>query len=70
MAKNKQQKKKEREKRVAEKKLAAAVRRREDEKAKDPKKVPKQSKVMTGGVQKTDYVPQNKKSPFTQRRGG
>lgn len=70
MAKNKQQKKKEREKRVAEKKLALAARRREEEKATKPKKIPERAKVITGGVQKTDYVPKSTKSPFTQRRGG
>ncbi len=72
MAKNKQQKKKERERRVAQKKLAAAAKKRAQEKTtKEPQKtVPERTKLMTVAVPKTNYVPTNKKSPFTQRRSG
>ncbi len=72
MAKSKEQKKKEREKRVAQKKLAAAAKKRELEKTTQDskKKVPAKTKVMTSAVPKTDYIPNNKKSTFTQRRSG
>ncbi len=72
MAKNKQQKKTERDRRVAQKKHNAALKERAQEKAtKEAKKsVPLKTKHMTSAVPKTDYVPANKKSPFTQRRSG
>ncbi len=34
------------------------------------KTVPERTKLMTAAVPKTDYVPTNKKNPFTQRRSG
>ncbi len=72
MAKNKQQKKKERERRVAQKKLAAAEKKRVQEKItkESQKTVPERTKLMTEAVPKTDFVPTNKKSSFTQRRSG
>ena len=72
MAKNKQQKKKERERRVAQKKLAAAAKKRAQEKTtkESQKTVPERTKLMTAAIPKTDYVPTNKKSSFTQRRSG
>ncbi len=74
MAKNKQQKQKERERRVAREKLAATQKRAQ--KKKTTKETPKtdgaRSKKLTSAVAapKADYVAANKKSPFTQRRGG
>lgn len=73
MAKDKQQKKKERERRVAQKKLTAAAKKQAQEKStkEAQKAAPKKPQVMSGAVTKTDYVPTtNKKSTFTQRRGG
>ena len=72
MANRKQQKKKERERRVARKKLAEAAQRRAQEKttAEPKKSVPERIKLMTRDVPKTDYVPANKKTTFTQRRSG
>ena len=73
MPKDKQQKKKDRERRVAQKKLAAIAKKRTQEKStkETQKTASKKSQVMAGAVTKTDYVPTtNKKSPFTQRRGG
>ena len=72
MAKDKQQKKKERDRRVAQKKLTADAKKRTQEKStkEAQKAAPKKSQVMSGAVTKTDYVPTNKKSTFTQRRGG
>ena len=72
MAKNKLQKKKERERRVAQKKLAATAKKRSQKKpAKEPQKtVPERTKLMTVTAPKTNYIPSNKKSPFTQRRSG
>lgn len=73
MAKDKQQqqKKKERERRVAQKKLTAAAKSREEETtAKEPRTVTERGKLKKTTVPKPDYVPTNKKSPFTQRRGG
>jgi hypothetical protein len=70
MAKDKQQKKKERERRVARKKHAAAAKKRarEKETSESQQTVPRRTKVETAAVSKTDYVPVNRKSPFTQRR--
>jgi hypothetical protein len=72
MAKDKQQKKKDRERRVAQKKLAEAAKKRTLEKTtkENQKAVPGKSRVMSGAATKTDYVPTNKKSPFTHRRSG
>ncbi len=73
MAKNKQQKKKERERRVAQKKLAAATRKRVQAKAakESEKTVSKTKQLMISAVvPKVDYVPDTKRSPFTQRRSG
>ena len=73
MAKNKQQKKKERERRVAQKKLADATRKRAQTKAakESEKTVSKTKNTMTSAaIPKIDYVPDNKKNPFTQRRSG
>ncbi|MFQ5732286.1 MAG: hypothetical protein ACE5KM_10065 [Planctomycetaceae bacterium] len=71
MAKNKQQKKKERERRVAKKKLADAQKRARAHSAKETQKTaPERTKFVTAAVPKPDYVPTNKKNPFTQRRGG
>jgi len=72
MAKNKQQKKKKRERRVAQEKHAAATRRRAQEKTtkESQKSVPERTKRIEAAAPKTDYIPTNKKSPFTQRRGG
>jgi hypothetical protein len=72
MAKDRQQqqKKKERERRVAQKKLAAAAKAREQETTtKEPRTVTERGNLKKQTVQKSDYVPINKKSPFTQRRG-
>jgi hypothetical protein len=72
MAKKKEQKKKERERRVAKKKLAAAEKRAQAQTTNDAeKKLPRAKKIMTGAaLPKTNYVPTNKKSPFTHRRSG
>ena len=72
MAKDKQQKKKDRERRVAQKKLAAIAKKRTQEKLDqgDPKAGFGKIEVMSGAVTKPAYVPTNKKSTFTQRRGG
>ena len=72
MAKDKQQKKKDRERRVAKKKLAETAKRRTQEKTEgDSKKtVHERTKSMTPSASKPDFVVSNKKSPFTQRRGG
>ena len=72
MAKDKQQKKKDRERRVAQKKLDAIAKKRTQEKSTQEaqKTVSEKSKVMVGAVTKPKHVPTNKKSPFTQRRGG
>jgi hypothetical protein len=70
-SKQQQQKKKERERRVAQKKLAAAAKSRDQEQtAKEPRSVTERGKLRKETVAKPDYVPTNKKSPFTQRRGG
>ena len=71
MAKNKQQKKKERERRVAQKKHVAAQKKRAREKAAEesPKSAPVKTMTRTKTGLKADYVPTNRKSPFTQRRG-
>jgi hypothetical protein len=70
-SKQQQQKKKERERRVAQKKLAAAAKAKEQEKATtEPRTVTTHGKIKKETVAKPDYVPTNRKSPFTQRRGG
>ena len=73
MAKNKQhrQKKKERERRVAQKKLAAAQKRHQAQKQKEVKKsVPKTIKPGSITAPKTEYVANDKDSPFTQKLRG
>ncbi len=70
-SKQQQQKKKERERRVAQKKLATAAKSREQEQSTtEPRTVTGHGKLKKETVTKPDYVPTNKKSPFTQRRGG
>lgn len=72
MAKDKQKKKKERERKVAQKKLAAAAKRRTlDKSDSDGKKSGVGStKLESTASPKSTFVATNKKSPFTQRRGG
>ena len=72
MAKNKQQKKKDRERRVAKEKLAAAAKRRAREKTdkESPKTVLGRTKLESAVVPKTTFIPNTKKSSFTQRRSG
>ena len=72
MPKNKLQKKKERERRVAQKKHAAAQERVQEKSEKETETAfPKAKKTFTPAtLPKQDHVATNKKSPFTQRRGG
>ena len=72
MAKNKEQKKKDRERRVAQKKHAAEIKKHAQEKtAKEPASSSLAKPNLTAAaVPKSNYIPVNKKSPFTQRRGG
>ena len=73
MAKNKQKKKKERERRVAQKKFAAAAAKRTQEQTtkEGTSSVPAAKRVFsTDAVPKVDFIASNRRSPFTQRRGG
>jgi len=72
MAKNKQKKKKKRERRVAQEKHVAAAKRLAQKKTtkETQQTVPERTKRTEAAAPKTDYIPTNKKSPFTQRRGG
>lgn len=70
-SKQQQQKKKERERRVAQKKLAAEAKSREQEKTtKEPRTITGHGKLKKETATKPEFVPTNRKSPFTQRRGG
>ncbi|MDA1013204.1 MAG: hypothetical protein O3A00_01985 [Planctomycetota bacterium] len=72
MANKKEQKKKDRERRVAQKKHDADAKRHAQEKTtKEPARATlAKPNLSANAVPKTDYVPINKKSPFSQRRGG
>jgi hypothetical protein len=71
MANNKERKKKERERRVAQKKIAARKKVQEKSAKEEEKPFPQTKRTFPVAPRpQAQYVPANKKSPFTQRRSG